>query len=128
MAAVTQNLPVLKPFEFTRTNIDKTLILLFPILVILAQGVMNSMQKRTAGLLVGILIKKGEGFGIQPIGLGARDTLRLEMGFCLYGNDIDETTSPVEANLNGLLTKKDFIGSNVILKQLKEGISKIGRF
>src|SRR2546421_5557206 len=51
--------------------------------------------------------------GLKPIGLGARDTLRLEMGFCLYGNDIDDTTSPLEAGL-GWITKftKDFIGKN----------------
>jgi aminomethyltransferase len=50
------------------------------------------------------LFEKGAAFGIQPIGLGARDTLRLEMGFCLYGNDIDDTTSPIEAGL-GWITK-----------------------
>lgn len=54
----------------------------------------------------------GKPFGIKPIGLGARDTLRLEMGFCLYGNDIDDTTSPLEAGL-GWITKftKDFVNS-----------------
>lgn len=49
-------------------------------------------------------MKAGESFGIKPAGLGARDTLRLEMGFCLYGNDIDDTTSPLEAGL-GWITK-----------------------
>ena len=55
-------------------------------------------------------MEAGEPFGIKPIGLAARDTLRLEMGYCLYGNDIDDTTSPIEANL-GWITKfnKDFI-------------------
>ncbi|MCV9387823.1 glycine cleavage system aminomethyltransferase GcvT [Reichenbachiella ulvae] len=67
----------------------------------------------------------GEEFGIQPIGLGARDTLRLEMGFCLYGNDIDDTTSPLEAGL-GWITKftKDFTNSEALLKQKEEGVSK----
>ncbi len=53
----------------------------------------------------------GEAYGIQPIGLGARDTLRLEMGFCLYGNDIDDTTSPIEAGLGWItkLRKGDFV-------------------
>jgi Glycine cleavage system T protein (aminomethyltransferase) len=50
------------------------------------------------------VFEAGEEFGIMPIGLGARDTLRLEMGFCLYGNDIDDTTSPIEAGL-GWITK-----------------------
>ena len=50
------------------------------------------------------VFEAGAEFGIKPIGLGARDTLRLEMGFCLYGNDIDDTTSPIEAGL-GWITK-----------------------
>ena len=62
--------------------------------------------------------------GIKPAGLGARDTLRLEMGFCLYGNDIDETTSPLEAGL-GWITKfnNPFINSENLLKQKEEGIT-----
>lgn len=64
----------------------------------------------------------GKEFGIRPIGLGARDTLRLEMGFCLYGNDIDDTTSPIEAGL-GWITKftKDFVNRAAIEKQKQEG-------
>ena len=67
----------------------------------------------------------GKEFGIKPIGLGARDTLRLEMGFCLYGNDIDDTTSPIEAGL-GWITKftKDFTNRAAIEKQKVEGVSK----
>lgn len=67
----------------------------------------------------------GESFGIQPIGLGARDTLRLEMGFCLYGNDIDDTTSPLEAGL-GWVTKftKDFTNSKNLLAQKEQGVSR----
>jgi aminomethyltransferase len=62
---------------------------------------------------------------IKPIGLAARDTLRLEMGFCLYGNDIDETTSPLEAGL-GWITKftTEFTNSSNLLKQKEEGLSK----
>ena len=64
----------------------------------------------------------GKDFGIKPIGLAARDTLRLEMGFCLYGNDIDETTSPIEAGL-GWITKftKDFVNSENLKKEKEEG-------
>jgi aminomethyltransferase len=63
--------------------------------------------------------------GLKPIGLGARDTLRLEMGFCLYGNDIDDTTSPLEAGL-GWITKftKDFTAKNILEKQKAEGIKR----
>lgn len=62
---------------------------------------------------------------IKPIGLGARDTLRLEMGFCLYGNDIDDTTSPLEAGL-GWITKftKDFVNSAALKKQKEEGVPR----
>lgn len=67
----------------------------------------------------------GAAQGIKPIGLGARDTLRLEMGFCLYGNDIDETTSPLEAGL-GWITKftKDFTSKTIFEKQKAVGVSK----
>lgn len=72
------------------------------------------------------VFEAGAEFGIKPIGLGARDTLRLEMGFCLYGNDIDDTTSPIKAGL-GWITKftadKNFIDKEVLLKQKKEGVS-----
>lgn len=67
----------------------------------------------------------GAAQNIKPIGLGARDTLRLEMGFCLYGNDIDDTTSPIEAGL-GWITKftKDFTSRAIFEKQKTEGPSK----
>src|SRR4249920_1744062 len=65
----------------------------------------------------------GAAQGIKPIGLGARDTLRLEMGFCLYGNDIDDTTSPLEAGL-GWITRftKDFTAKSILEKQKAEGL------
>lgn len=68
------------------------------------------------------VMEAGEEYGIKPIGLAARDTLRLEMGYCLYGNDIDETTSPIEAGL-GWITKftKDFINSEALKKEKEEG-------
>lgn len=69
------------------------------------------------------IFEAGAPFGIQPIGLGARDTLRLEMGFCLYGNDIDDTTSPLEAGL-GWITKftKDFVNSSNLAAQKEAGL------
>ena len=71
------------------------------------------------------IFKIGGPQGLKPIGLGARDTLRLEMGYCLYGNDIDDTTSPLEAGL-GWVTKfsKDFTSRNIFEKQKSEGIKR----
>ena len=71
------------------------------------------------------IFKVGAPLGIKPIGLGARDTLRLEMGFCLYGNDIDDTTSPLEAGL-GWVTKfnKEFTNSPALQNQKEEGVNR----
>ena len=71
------------------------------------------------------VFEAGAPFGIKPIGLAARDTLRLEMGFCLYGNDINDTTSPLEAGL-GWITKfdKEFTNSENLKKQKEGGVSK----
>jgi aminomethyltransferase len=71
------------------------------------------------------IFKIGAPQGLKPIGLGARDTLRLEMGYCLYGNDIDDTTSPLEAGL-GWVTKfsKDFTSRNIFEKQKTEGLKR----
>ncbi|MGZ5243287.1 MAG: glycine cleavage system aminomethyltransferase GcvT [Bacteroidia bacterium] len=71
------------------------------------------------------IFEAGFDFGIKPAGLGCRDTLRLEMGFCLYGNDINDETSPLEAGL-GWITKfnKDFVAKDIIEAQKKEGVKK----
>lgn len=72
------------------------------------------------------IFEAGAEFGIKPIGLAARDTLRLEMGFCLYGNDIDDTTSPIEAGL-GWITKFNghyFIDKDFLLMQKQEGVDR----
>lgn len=71
------------------------------------------------------VFEAGAPYNIKPIGLAARDTLRLEMGYCLYGNDIDDTTSPIEAGL-GWITKftKNFVNSEVLAKQKEEGAAK----
>jgi len=73
------------------------------------------------------VFRAGSEYGIKPVGLGARDTLRLEMGYCLYGNDINDQTSPIEAGL-GWITKftgtKDFIDKEFLLKQKNEGVSR----
>ncbi|MEZ7839307.1 MAG: glycine cleavage system aminomethyltransferase GcvT [Flavobacteriales bacterium] len=71
------------------------------------------------------IFEAGKECNITPVGLAARDTLRLEMGFCLYGNDIDDTTSPLEAGL-GWITKftNDFVDSDFLQKQKEAGITK----
>ena len=75
--------------------------------------------------LYNLLIETGEYLGIKPIGLAARDTLRLEMGYCLYGNDIDDTINPIEAGLKwATKTNKDFIGKKSILNSIENGIEK----
>lgn len=80
-----------------------------------------------AGRIWDAVFDAGAEFGIKPAGLGARDTLRLEMGFCLYGNDIDETTSPLEAGL-GWITKfvdgKNFTNRAALEKQKAEGVGR----
>jgi aminomethyltransferase len=83
------------------------------------------VNKASAEKVWNAIFEAGKDVNIKPIGLGARDTLRLEMGFCLYGNDIDDTTSPLEGGL-GWITKftKDFTNSNSIKAQKEAGIKK----
>lgn len=79
-----------------------------------------------AEVLWDAIFEAGAAYGIQPVGLGARDTLRLEMGYCLYGNDINDDTSPIEAGL-GWITKTqkgDFIGRDIFARQREEGVSR----
>lgn len=78
-----------------------------------------------ADIIWDAIFEAGKTAGIKPIGLGARDTLRLEMGFCLYGNDIDDTTSPLEAGL-GWITRftKNFTASSILEKQKSEGVNR----
>jgi aminomethyltransferase len=83
------------------------------------------VNKNSAVKVWNSIFEAGKTENIKPIGLGARDTLRLEMGFCLYGNDIDDTTSPLEAGL-GWITKftKEFTNSSNLKKQKEAGVQK----
>ncbi len=83
-------------------------------------------DEHTAEKVWNALFEAGKNENIQPAGLGARDSLRLEMGYCLYGNDIDETTNPLEANLGRItkLKKNSFIGKDALLKIKEEGIKR----
>ncbi|AFH48359.1 Aminomethyltransferase [Ignavibacterium album JCM 16511] len=82
-------------------------------------------DEATAEKVWNAVFEAGKEFNIQPVGLGARDTLRLEMGYCLYGNDIDQTTNPLEAGLGWItkLNKSDFVGKDALLKA-KENITR----
>jgi len=88
------------------------------------------MDNKDAEKVWHAVFEAGKEFDIKPIGLAARDTLRLEMGFCLYGNDINETTSPIEAGL-GWITKfndnNTFINSQELLRQKQDGPSRLLR-
>lgn len=82
-------------------------------------------ENAVASTMWDAIFEAGAEYGIKPIGLGARDTLRLEKGFCLYGNDINDTTSPIEAGL-GWITKftKDFTNKAALQAQKEKGVSK----
>lgn len=83
-------------------------------------------EKKTSEHLWNSLFDAGKEYNIKPVGLGARDTLRLEAGYCLYGNDIDSTTNPIEAGL-GWITKPDkgeFNGKEKVLSELNNGVSR----
>jgi len=90
--------------------------------------VWNASLKRpdNAVKLWNAILKSGKPFIIKPCGLGARDSLRLEAGMCLYGNDIDESTTPLEARLSFVvkLQKENFIGKDALLKQKNEGVKR----
>ncbi len=83
------------------------------------------VENRYAEQLWNAIFEAGKEYGIEPIGLAARDTLRLEMGYCLYGNDINDTTSPLEAGL-GWITKfnKDFIKRDFLKNQKENGVTR----
>lgn len=72
------------------------------------------------------IFEAGKDFDIQPVGLAARDTLRLEMGFCLYGNDIDQTTNPIEAGLGWItkLNKTEFVGQQALIEAKSKGVNR----
>lgn len=83
-------------------------------------------EPERANLVWDRIMDAGQSLGVQPAGLGARDTLRLEAGYCLYGNDISESTSPLEAGLGWVtkLTKDDFIGKSALVAQKDVGLPR----
>ncbi|MCX7986006.1 MAG: glycine cleavage system aminomethyltransferase GcvT [Bacteroidales bacterium] len=84
-------------------------------------------DKKYAEVIWDAIFESGHPIGMKPAGLGARDTLRLEMGYCLYGNDIDDTTSPIEANLGWIVkfeSYKNFIDKDLLLEQKNKGVNR----
>ena len=104
----------------------------FPHVIISATGYTGSggfeiyCKNEEAPKIWNSVLEAGAEFGIRPAGLAARDTLRLEMGYCLYGNDIDETTSPIEAGLGWItkFSKGDFVNKSSLLDQKSNGVSR----
>ena len=115
-------------YTFTETEFAGIKEVLFSITGYTGAGGCEVYVKNEYGpKLWNAVFETGKEFGIKPAGLGARDTLRLEMGYCLYGNDINDQTSPIEAGL-GWITKftdsKDFIDKELLWKQKNEGVEK----
>jgi aminomethyltransferase len=121
------NLDDLAYYTFTHGNIDD----ITSGVIISATGYTGAggfelyMYNEYASQVWQKIMEAGADHGLKPAGLGARDTLRLEMGYCLYGNDIDDSTSPLEAGL-GWITKftKDFVNSEFLLKQKQDGVER----
>jgi len=88
--------------------------------------IFNDCSEEDALSLWSMILEAGKRFKIEPCGLAARDTLRLEAGFCLYGNELNEETTPIEAGLNfGIkFDERDFIGKDALLSQIREGVKK----
>lgn len=122
------NLQEIKPFHFVVGSIAGIDDVIIPATGYTgADGFELYFYNAQAETLWNAIMDAGKEFAIAPAGLAARDTLRLEMGYCLYGNDIDDTTSPIEAGL-GWITKfsddKDFIDKKLLLSQKEKGVKR----
>ncbi len=121
------NLSELKYYRAIETEIKKIPVLLSRTGYTGEDGFEIYADKRYADDIWDMVFEAGGEFGIKPVGLGARDTLRLEMRYCLYGNDIDKTTNPLEAGLGWIVKLKkeqDFIGKEELLKIKQTGIRR----
>jgi len=113
----------LKRYNFTQVEIEGVKVLLSRTGYTGELGYELFFSADSAFKLWDLLIKAG---GVKPVGLGARDTLRMEMGYSLYGNDIDEDSTPLEANLSRFVCmEKDFIGKSSILRKQEDGVDSI---
>jgi len=120
------NLADLKYYWATETEINGVDVLLSRTGYTGEDGFEIYIDARYGEKIWEIIFEAGKDFGIKPIGLGARDTLRFEMRYCLYGNDIDQTTNPLEAGLGWVvkLNKGDFIGREALLKIKEAGLKR----
>lgn len=121
------DVPSMKPFTFVKTTYRGVEVLLATTGYTGERGGEVYVPHGVAVDLWRELLDRGQDLDVAPIGLGARDSLRLEMKYCLYGNDIDETTTPLEANLAWTVKfqKGDFIGREALLRQKEEGLKRL---
>ena len=124
-----KNFEHLKKFNFTESIVMNSKIIISNTGYTGSAGFELYMDKEITSKIWLDFLKYGADLGLQPIGLGARDTLRMEMGYCLYGNDIDDNTTPFEANLMWITNlKKDFIGKKMIEKSIENSSKKMINF
>jgi aminomethyltransferase len=116
----------MKPFTFAKKDFKGTEVILATTGYTGEKGGEIYVPNAAAVALWLELTQEGESLGVGPIGLGARDSLRLEMNYCLYGNDIDDTTTPMEAGLSWTVKfdKGDFTGRDILVRQRDEGCSR----
>lgn len=116
----------MKPFNFVKTTFGGAEVILATTGYTGEAGGEIYVPNDAAADLWRALRTKGEDLGVGPIGLGARDSLRLEMKYCLYGNDIDETTTPLEAGLQWTVKfdKGDFTGRDALVRQKEQGLAR----
>jgi len=120
------DLSTLKYYWTTETNMKGIPVVLSRTGYTGEDGFEVYLDKKYAADVWDMIFSAGQDFGIRPIGLGARDTLRFEMRYCLYGNDIDKTTNPLEAGLSWIvrLNKDEFIGKEPLLAIKQRGIQR----
>ncbi|MBM4388843.1 MAG: glycine cleavage system aminomethyltransferase GcvT [Deltaproteobacteria bacterium] len=121
-----EEVSLLKPFSFKEAGYKGIPVLAAATGYTGEKGFEIYLPNEVAPSLWTTLIEKGNKYGLAPVGLGARDTLRLEMKYCLYGNDIDETTTPLEAGLDWTVKfdKGEFTGRDALLRQKSEGLGR----
>lgn len=122
VSSVAQAVPA-KPFTFVQTFLDHQVVHIARTGYTGEDGVeiVIETERSRPELIWDLLLEKGKALGAKPIGLGARDTLRLEARLCLYGNDIDEEHNPIEAGLGWSVKGTGYVGEEVVARARKEG-------
>ena len=119
------DLTLIKRFHFIDTKIDNTDCKISRTGYTAEDGFEIYFNSEQVVKIWNLILEVGLPYGLKPIGLGARDTLRLEAGYSLYGHELNENITPVEASLSWLVNEKEFIGSEIIIEQKKEKPKKI---